>query len=166
VLPLGHTGITAWIGRRLDGDADLRAVALAAILPDLIDKPIALLCPGFANGWTRLVAHSLPALALFSATVLLLSGRRGLLLALAYALHLLADLNFDEPQTAFWPFLGVVPTRNPIPWLDRYTLKLGTAYLVAGEIVGLTCWLALWRERRRATRLPGDRGRGAEGQRA
>jgi hypothetical protein len=148
MLPLGHSGITAAVARRLDRAADLRAVAVAALLPDLVDKPVALLFPGFAQGWTRLAGHSLAFLALFALASGLAWRRRALILVLACALHLLLDLDFDLPHTTFWPFLGLVPPPHPIPYMDRLWAKMNL-YTVGGELAGLACWVALWWEARR-----------------
>ncbi|HVY62726.1 MAG TPA: metal-dependent hydrolase [Planctomycetota bacterium] len=149
MLPLGHTGITALVARRLDRAADLRAVAIAAVLPDLVDKPIAFLFPGFARGWTRLAGHSLLFLALFALVAGLAWRRRALVLVLACALHLVLDLNFDIPHTTFWPFLGLVPPPHPVPYMERLWEKLNL-YTLGGEVAGAACWAALWWEVRRS----------------
>jgi len=67
MLVLGHAGITTGVVRWFDPRADLRRVAFAALLPDLIDKPIFFLFPEFANGWSRTVCHGATGLAVFAA---------------------------------------------------------------------------------------------------
>src|SRR2546423_1601860 len=106
---LGHTGIAAGIVRAIDAKADLRRVALASLLPDLVDKPLWAIAPGFANGWTRLVALGLTGLTVFVvATLVALRGRvaEAWPLWLAYALHLCLDRMWEDGHILLWPFEG------------------------------------------------------------
>src|SRR6266516_341238 len=49
--------------RALSREIDARWVAVASLLPDLIDKPLRyMLAPGFTQGNTRTVGHSLTVL--------------------------------------------------------------------------------------------------------
>ncbi len=89
---------------------DLRLLAFAALLPDVIDKPLGhLILPGiFDSG--RIFAHTL----LFT-LVLLIFGlmqyrRRGrrwcLTLAMGSAGHLVLDAMWRTPRTLLWPAFG------------------------------------------------------------
>lgn len=112
MLPPGHiefTWATLNLLQRQFGlfeDADYRLAALAAILPDLIDKPLA----------TFVLTDSEAAL-LYSHTALLHGGvwltaaatgqlERGLPYLLAFSGHLLADRMWKFRQTLFWPLRG------------------------------------------------------------
>lgn len=143
MLLFGHTGIACTVVRALDPRPRLRWIALASILPDLVDKPIAMLLPGFANGWTRLAAHSLTGLAVFALLAGLRLRARALPLVLAYATHLALDRLWEDPMIYFWPVLGFFPPPHPIPYWDRFWSKGGSVYTMAGEVIGLACWVRL-----------------------
>src|SRR5205823_389536 len=60
MLVFGHIGLTLGIARALSRDIDARWVAVASLLPDLIDKPLEyVIAPAFTHGYTRTVGHSL-----------------------------------------------------------------------------------------------------------
>jgi membrane-bound metal-dependent hydrolase YbcI (DUF457 family) len=144
----GHVGCSVAAVRAVDREVDLRAPALFSILPDLIDKPLALLFPHLVNENTRNFAHSLAgALAVLA---LLLAARRRVtrpwLLWACYAGHLLLDRMWltSGPAILFWPFLGPFPARFPDSPRTPYLLL----YNAAGEVFGLAVILALaWRYR-------------------
>lgn len=89
---------------------DLRLLAFAALLPDVIDKPLGhyLLPSVFANG--RIFAHTLLFTLLLSAIGVILYRRRGrvwgLTLAIGGGSHLVLDSMWQTPQTLLWPALG------------------------------------------------------------
>ena len=94
-----------------DPKVDLRLLALGAVLPNLIDKPLTLLFPDtFPAG--RTVAHTL-AVSAAVMTVVLLATRRGrrrrafMAVAIGMLLHLALDAMWTEPEVLFWPVLGV-----------------------------------------------------------
>src|SRR5437899_8771220 len=63
MLLFGHIGLTLGVARALSRESDARWVAVASLLPDLIDKPLRyVLAPGFTQGNTRTVGHSLTVL--------------------------------------------------------------------------------------------------------
>jgi len=109
LLLLAHLGYTAGavrIGQKfgLWRSIDYRLVALMAILPDVIDRPLHLfVIPGSQSG--RLFAHTL----VFNLVLLavLVAIRRGLwIYGLLPLLHLTMDLEGSSAQQLFWPFLG------------------------------------------------------------
>ncbi len=110
MLPTGHIEYT-WGAlnllqrkARLFEDADYRAVALAALLPDLVDKPLSLLV--FTDSKTSQgLVHTLLVHLLVS-LIVLIWWRRGFVYALAFNGHLLADRIWLYPRTLFFPFLG------------------------------------------------------------
>jgi hypothetical protein len=110
MLPPGHIEYT-WgalnLLQRKAGlfeDADYRVTVLAALLPDLIDKPLSLLI--FTDSKTSQgLAHTLLVHLLIS-LIVLVWWRKGFVYALAFNGHLLADRIWLYPRTLFFPFLG------------------------------------------------------------
>ncbi|HNS01269.1 MAG TPA: hypothetical protein PKM78_02675 [Anaerolineae bacterium] len=112
MLPPGHIEFT-WASLNLlqrqfglFEDADYRLAALAAVLPDLIDKPLA-----------TFVLTDAEAALLYSHTALLHGGvwlaaaatgqlERNLPYLLAFSGHLLADRMWKFRQTLCWPLRG------------------------------------------------------------
>jgi hypothetical protein len=110
MMPPGHIATTWGVAAlaqqnnpRLAG-LDYRLLAICALLPDLIDKPLAILV--FTEAHTsQLVAHSL----LFNLVLLvpvLLFWRRALPHVLAFNAHLLADRMWNHTETFWWPIFG------------------------------------------------------------
>ncbi len=88
---------------------DYRILAVGALLPDIIDKPLAFILPGVLEGVGRNIGHTL----LFSLLLLVIwrldSGRKLnflLPLAIGSALHVLFDGMFTIPSTLLWPSMG------------------------------------------------------------
>ena len=88
---------------------DYRILAVGAMLPDIIDKPLAFILPGVLEGVGRNIGHTL----LFSLLLLVFwrldsSRKLNFLLPLAIgsALHVLFDGMFTIPSTLLWPFMG------------------------------------------------------------
>jgi len=134
LLLLAHLGYTAGavrIGQKfaLWRSIDYRLVALMAILPDVIDRPLyVFVIPGSQSG--RLFAHTL----VFNLVLLavLLAIRRGLwIYGILPLLHLIMDLQGLSAHQFFWPFLG--------PDLGNVQISGGlgeTAGQPYGDIVG------------------------------
>ena len=150
MLPIGHVAYTlgAWelARERFDLEADYRLVALAALLPDLVDKPLSLLI--FTEARTSQgLAHTL----LLHALILMgtaLFWRRGILYALAFNGHLLLDRMWLYPHTLFYPFLGwrFEPWRfmgTPEAMLENYLEIIQYPGIIACEVGGLAvlAWL-------------------------
>lgn len=90
---------------------DFRLLFFGALLPDVIDKPLAFwLLPQAVSHSTRSVGHSLlfSALLLAAALAMLKLRRRAWLLPLALGSmgHLALDQMWQSPVTLLWPFLG------------------------------------------------------------
>ncbi|MDA0524634.1 metal-dependent hydrolase [Methanococcoides alaskense] len=91
---------------------DYRFVAIGALLPDLIDKPIGRLFfeEIFANG--RIFAHTfLFVVALFLLGVFIYRQQREngsgmIVLSFASLMHILQDRMWLVPQTFLWPVMG------------------------------------------------------------
>ena len=148
MLPTGHIEFT-WAAlnllQRCAGlfeDTDYRLMALCAVLPDAIDKPLA----------TFVMTDSEAAL-LFGHTALLHGGvwlaaaatgqlRRTLPYLLAFSGHLLADRMWSFSQTLLWPLRGRrfhhwKHVGSPAAILDAY-LKIirDEPLLVTFEVIG------------------------------
>ena len=97
----GHVGIGSWLARPLARPGELRWLVLGTLLPDLLDKPLyygLVLATsrraadlGLISG-TRTFGHTLLAALL---VLLAVRGRRGAMVALGMATHLLLDLGGD-----------------------------------------------------------------------
>lgn len=167
VYPVGHVVIgcgTVWAASRviapepLSADAgtpdrsarpiDYRWVALGALLPDLIDKPLA---------WSGLIGshtggHFIGHAILFQVALLLTGlalARRGhcelVLVAIGALTHIAADCTTHVPRSVFWPFVTLPVSHNPT--------VVGTTN-IAGEFIGsiIVLWFVYTRYRQR--RLP------------
>jgi len=138
VFVLGHAGLTLAAARAADRTVDPRWAVLLALGPDLIDKPVRLLLPQFANHNTRSIGHSL-ALSMVLLAALLLWKRKpkaALVLWACYAGHFLLDSMWLHPSPIVlcWPLLGGFPrpVRGPmLSWL--------TVWNVLGELTGAFC---------------------------
>lgn len=152
MLPAGHIEYT-WgaldlLQRKvgLFEDADYRLVALAALLPDLIDKPLSLLI--FTDSKTSQgLTHTL-WVHLFVSLAILIWWRKGLVYALAFNGHLVADRIWLYPRTLFFPFLGwqFEPWRfmgSPAAMLDAYAEIVTYPLIIILESIGLVvlAWL-------------------------
>ncbi|RME82555.1 MAG: metal-dependent hydrolase [Caldilineae bacterium] len=110
MLPQSHIAYTLaayqWARDRWPGvpDLDLRWLALAAMGPDLIDKPLAALYFYRRFKSAVLFAHTL----LFQIGLLFWARERKRLLpyALAFVGHILLDRMWFFPETFYWPFKG------------------------------------------------------------
>ncbi len=133
---LGELGIglgLAWlVSYRNRAGVDFRLVLVGSVLPDLIDKPLAVVLHLSGRMW----AHSL----LFLAAILLLSlwpALRGLRwVGFGDAVHLLVDLIWQEPAVALWPFLGVAFPAGETSLGGYLQILLTDPYVQFGEIVG------------------------------
>jgi hypothetical protein len=139
----GHVGITVAGVRAADPDADLRAPAIFAVLPDLMDKPAAFLLPHIVHGNTRNFGHSFAGAALVLAFLYVYRRHfcQPLLLWACYLGHFLLDRMWLEPGPTIllWPYLGAFPRHLPggpkTPYLYLYN--------GLGEIIGLAILLRL-----------------------
>jgi hypothetical protein len=117
MLLFGHLGITLGIFfglsifvPRLRTIIDPRYLAIGAILPDLIDKPIGevIFASTFASG--RIVGHTLLfSLLLFLLGLYIYDKRkdiRVISLTAGSFLHIFEDQMGSDPQTFFWPLFG------------------------------------------------------------
>ncbi|KKH95419.1 hypothetical protein EO95_08815 [Methanosarcina sp. 1.H.T.1A.1] len=128
MLLFGHLGITLGIFfglgifiPRLRTIIDPRYLAIGAILPDLIDKPIGevIFASTFASG--RIICHTLLfSLLLFLIGLYMYEKRRdirGLSLTSGTFFHLFEDQMVLNPLTFFWPLFGWSFPRNSMDYI-------------------------------------------------
>lgn len=117
MLLFGHIGVTLGIFfglgifiPRLRNIIDPKYLAIGALLPDLIDKPIGMIifASTFANG--RIMSHTLLfSLSLFFVGLYTYEKKKDtkvLSLASGSFFHLIEDNMWTNPNTLFWPLLG------------------------------------------------------------
>jgi hypothetical protein len=117
MLIFGHIGITlgifflySYFAPRLKTIIDPRYLAVGALLPDLIDKPLGMIvfASTISNG--RMISHTLVfSITLYLIGLYLYNKRhdiRVITLATGSFFHLMEDQMWATPQTLFWPLLG------------------------------------------------------------
>lgn len=116
-------------------------VAVGSMLPDLVDKPLALFV--LDNFGTRTYGHTLAfslALCLLGFAVLLRTRQTyGLALAGASLIHLVLDAMWTLPQVLYWPLLGWTFPRVPddMSFLEMLQGAIEDPARAAGDILGL-----------------------------
>ena len=154
----GHIGITLGIafvlfqfvlpklGIKLD--INYLFIALGAILPDLIDKPIGriLFSESVANG--RLFGHTLLFAFILVTIGFLLNTHRNEIFCLAFGtfLHLLEDRLWKTPATLFYPLYGFSFPKGTVTgenWIQYFLSIIGNSYqptlsfVFVSEIIGI-----------------------------
>ena len=139
-----------WVFR--DPKMDLRVLALGAILPDLIDKPLgSVIFHGyFRTG--RIYGHTLLFAALFLMGVMALTGRgtvsrrRWLALPIGVFIHLLLDIPLEN-ATFWWPFFGFeFPPFEDGALSDLLAYLSRSPWVLVQEALGLAYLIALYRK--------------------
>lgn len=118
MLLFGHIGVTLGIFfvlgiliPRLRTIIDPKYLAIGALLPDLIDKPVGMIifASTFANG--RIICHTLVfVLSLFLIGLYTHEKKKDikvLSLASGSFFHLMEDYMWTNPRTLFWPLFGL-----------------------------------------------------------
>jgi membrane-bound metal-dependent hydrolase YbcI (DUF457 family) len=138
-----------------DPKVDLRFLALGAILPDLIDKPLGtMLFPALFEGNGQVIGHTLLfSLALMS--LVLVTTRRGRLrrrwmaLAVGSLTHLLLDAMWTAQATFFWPAFGwEFPPGIPEYWSGFLARLFTNPWRILQEVIGLGYLIYLYRKAR------------------
>jgi inner membrane protein len=122
---------------------DLRLLALAALLPDVIDKPLGhyLLPAVFDSG--RIFAHTLLFTLVLGGLGFWLYRKRGrlwcLTLAMGSASHLALDSMWQTPQTLLWPAFGWEFPNSGVTDLWRTLWEALTSHpsVYVPEIIGI-----------------------------
>ena len=105
MMPPGHIALTWAAASRLPHKRlDYRWLALSALLPDVIDKPLALWVFTKSHSSQNVTHALLPNLILLVVT--LAKWPRALPYVLAFNVHLLADRMWHHTETFWWPLFG------------------------------------------------------------
>lgn len=146
MLPFGHVTGTWLVARAFSRRRlDYRALAVAAMLPDLLDKPLAMWVFKGARS-SQLAAHSVISHAL----LLLITWKTWPRLRpylLASLGHLAADRMWEHPPTFFWPCFGWQSFRNyrpmdtPERMLNVYLDLIRLPQLWLPEVIAVGLWL-------------------------
>jgi len=144
MLPIGHIAYTwaalSWLRSRGHAtDIDYRGAAAAALLPDLIDKPLTLTLMS-GSGTSQGPSHTLLGQVMLTMAAAQLKPEW-----LPYALmansHLLLDQMWKYPRTLLFPFSGRFDSwrymGTPSAMLDAYAEIATRPAIVAVEVVGL-----------------------------
>lgn len=146
----GALFIARWVFR--DPRMDLRVLALGAILPDLIDKPIgSLIFHGyFETG--RIYGHTLLFAVLLLASVMAFTRRgtvvrrRWMALPIGVFIHLLLDIPLEN-ATFWWPFLGFeFPPFEDGALSDLLGYLARSPWVILQEALGLAYLVLLYRK--------------------
>jgi len=125
---------------------DYRVAAVAALLPDLVDKPLSLTLLS-ESGTSQGLAHTLLGQAMLT---LVIARRKPewLTYSLICNAHLVADQMWKYPQTLFFPLSGRLDSwkfmGTPAAMLSAYAEIATRPTIVAVELVGLALlgWVA------------------------
>ena len=152
-----HVGGTIAIFRYVfrDPKVDLRFLALGALLPDLIDKPLGtILFPALFNNNSQAIGHSL-FFSIILMSIVLLATRRGrvrrrwMALAIGSLIHLLLDAMWTVQQTFLWPAFGWdFPPGNPEYWSGLLGRIFSDPGRIVLEVVGFGYLAYLYRQAR------------------
>ncbi len=141
--------IARWVFR--DPKMDLRVLALGAMLPDFIDKPIGSLAfhSYFETG--RIYGHTLLFAVLLLAGVMVLTRkgtaarRRWMALPIGAFSHLLLDFPLEN-VTLWWPFLGFeFPAFEDGAFSDLLSYLSRSPWVLVQEAIGLAYLVGLYR---------------------
>lgn len=144
-----HLGATTFLFRWIfrDPGVDLRWLGLGAILPNLVDLPLAV-ATGFPDDASRLVAHTL-AFPVVLMVVVLAATRRGrrrtklMAATVGVFFHLLLDRMWALPDTLLWPFLGRAFSTMGVSSIGD-VFAVADWWTLAGEVVGLAYLALVW----------------------
>lgn len=146
---LGHLGITLAGAEAVAGRKsrlalrDLAWLSLGALLPDVVDKMLALLV--LSPRVTRSIGHSLAFVVCLLLLWLLFQRRWQALLCAAAAGHLLLDQMWTRPEILLWPLTGWSFPRFPH---DDYLTYLARPSVWGSEILGIILLGMTYRHRR------------------
>ena len=105
MMPPGHVAVTLGVATlHPTYKLDYRLLVVAALLPDLIDKPLALFVFTASDSAQNISHALLPNLVIFLAALLWRPG--WLPYVLAFNAHLLLDRMWHHTETFWWPIFG------------------------------------------------------------
>ncbi len=161
MLLFGHIGLTLGIFFLLSFFTKRKfsylLIIVASILPDLIDKPLGRVILPLGSG--RLIGHTLAFLFIVILIGLLYQAHY---LAIAVALHLVADRMWEQPAILFWPLMGGFPVHEPIS-VSAYVSGIAGGFYPSlsatfiSELAGFAILLILFTDRLRKRISKGKR---------
>ena len=136
MLLFGHIGVILGVffglGKfipRLRTTIDPKYLAIGALFPDLIDKPLGrvIFASTFENG--RIIGHTLFFSLILFLIGLILVRKNGdiriISLTTGSFFHLMEDQMWANPKTLFWPFLGLNFPKDHVDFTGmRYLIRL------------------------------------------
>lgn len=144
MLPIGHIAYTwaalSWLRSRGHAtEIDYRGAAAAALLPDLIDKPLTLTLMS-GSGTSQGPSHTLLGQVMLTVAAAQLKPE-WLPYALVVNSHLVFDQMWKYPRTLFFPFSRRFDSwrymGTPSAMLDAYAEIATRPAIVAVEVIGL-----------------------------
>ncbi len=145
---LWHAGLTmlvVWFVMRGNPRVDYRVVALASLIPDIVDKPIGRLVfkSRFDSG--RLFAHTLLVNVAFFSILFFMRGRakrRFVLVPISSLLHLAEDGMWSQPKVFWWPLFGSSFPKEPVSG-GAFAFLAPSAGMLIQEAIGIAAmaWL-------------------------
>lgn len=138
MLFFAHLGIAiaaADFTKRLD----LTFVAIGALLPDIIDKPLGEIVFG-TPAMGRTFSHTMLFLLLLVAFAAYARDLRLVSLASGVLSHLVLDFMWNSPVILFWPLLGNFPKAaylDPLSYVEMLIMGLRNPAVLIPECLGL-----------------------------
>lgn len=145
-----HSGLTmliVWFVMRGNTRIDYRVVAAAALIPDLIDKPLGRILFRDELGSGRLIGHTLLFNVAFFCVLFFMRGkikRRFTLIPLSSLLHLAEDGMWNHPRTFWWPLFGTEFPKVPMSggfWSMLDPTRHPGAYVQEAVGLAVIAWL-------------------------
>jgi hypothetical protein len=138
MLLFAHMGL-ALAGGRLYKNVDYLFLAIGAMLPDLIDKPLGWMVYGTPN-MGRIFAHTLLFFLILAAWALYSRDTRIVSLVAGVLIHLLLDFMWLSPAILLWPILGSFPAAphlDALSYMEMLLLALRKPWVLVPECLGL-----------------------------
>jgi len=146
---LWHAGLTmtiVWFVMRGNPRVDYRIVAVASLLPDIIDKPIGRIILRGRYDTGRIYAHTLLFNVLLFSVLFFMRGRHKrtfVLIPISSLLHIAEDGVFAVPKLFWWPFFGATfPKDRLTGGVLGFLNPFRNPALILQEAVGLA--LLVW----------------------
>lgn len=149
MLLFAHLGIAMAAARFATG-CSLIFVAIGAMLPDIIDKPLGEIIYGTPN-MGRIFAHTLLILLLLAAVAFYTRDVRIASLCGGALIHLLLDFMWLTPAVLLWPLLGPFPPAaqiDTVSYIQMLLLGLRSPAILLPELLGLAYLIYIFVERR------------------
>lgn len=147
MFPLGHVGLVIGVivagllvARRPDvlGKVDFRIVAVLAMLPDIIDKPLGHFILGETLNNGRIYAHTLVFLVLVAIVCIIIFRKRFWVYTVPVLGHQALDIMWDNPKAMLWPMFGFGFEELEMDvWSHWWEELFHNEYVIIGEMAGL-----------------------------